>query len=303
MIKITVYTPTYNRADLLQNLYRSLLTQTYRNFEWLIIDDGSSDNTRQVVDDFISQGMINIRYYYKKNGGQHTALNMGIEKAEGVLLMDVDSDDHLTDNALERIAYWESTIAGKEGYAGVSGLRMYFSGEQIGTRWSSSREYIDATNLERKDIGLEGDKAEAYYVEVLRKYYPIPVFEGENDVEKGVLWDRVAYAGYKIRWFNEKIYYCEYLESGMTNNIRSNHIKNFQGFTYWKKQLMKMQPTYKRKLGEGAFFVEIALKKGISIGEMANLVEESVFFLFLSIIYGKLRKVKNVIKGRIQGSL
>ena len=107
MIKITVYTPTYNRANLLQNLYKSLLQQTYRNFEWLIIDDGSTDNTKQVVNGFISQGIIDIRYFYKQNGGQHTALNMGIEKAEGTLLMDVDSDDYLTDNALERIVYWE----------------------------------------------------------------------------------------------------------------------------------------------------------------------------------------------------
>nr|WP_296473244.1 glycosyltransferase family 2 protein [uncultured Acetatifactor sp.] len=299
MIKITVYTPTYNRANLLQNLYKSLLQQTYRNFEWLIIDDGSTDNTKQVVNGFISQGIIDIRYFYKQNGGQHTALNMGIEKAEGTLLMDVDSDDYLTDNALERIVYWESTIVGRGGYAGVSGLRMYFSGEQIGTKWSGSKEYIDATNLERKDIGLEGDKAEAYYVEVLKKYYPIPVFEGENDVEKGVLWDRIAYAGYKMRWFNEKIYCCEYLESGMTSNIKSNYIKNFQGFTYWKKQLIKMQPTYKRKLGEGAFFVEIASKKGLSIGEMATLVDVSIFFIFLSIVYGKLRKIKNSIKKSI----
>lgn len=299
MIKITVYTPTYNRANLLQNLYKSLLQQTYRNFEWLIIDDGSTDNTKQVVNGFISQGIIDIRYFYKQNGGQHTALNMGIEKAEGTLLMDVDSDDYLTDNALERIVYWESTIVGRGGYAGVSGLRMYFSGEQIGTKWSGSKEYIDATNLERKDIGLEGDKAEAYYVEVLKKYYPIPVFEGENDVEKGVLWDRIAYAGYKMRWFNEKIYCCEYLESGMTSNIKSNYIKNFQGFTYWKKQLIKMQPTYKRKLGEGAFFVEIASKKGLSIGEMATLVDVSIFFIFLSIVYGKLRKIKNNIKKSI----
>lgn len=299
MIKITVYTPTYNRANLLQNLYKSLLQQTYRNFEWLIIDDGSTDNTKQVVNGFISQGIIDIRYFYKQNGGQHTALNMGIEKAEGTLLMDVDSDDYLTDNALERIVYWESTIVGRRGYAGVSGLRMYFSGEQIGTKWSGSKEYIDATNLERKDIGLEGDKAEAYYVEVLKKYYPIPVFEGENDVEKGVLWDRIAYAGYKMRWFNEKIYCCEYLESGMTSNIKSNYIKNFQGFTYWKKQLIKMQPTYKRKLGEGAFFVEISSKKGLSIGEMATLVDVSIFFIFLSIVYGKLRKIKNSIKKSI----
>ena len=81
MIKITVYTPTYNRANLLQNLYKSLLQQTYRNFEWLIIDDGSTDNTKQVVNGFISQGIIDIIYFYKQNGGQHTALNMGIEKA------------------------------------------------------------------------------------------------------------------------------------------------------------------------------------------------------------------------------
>nr|WP_300788588.1 glycosyltransferase family A protein [uncultured Acetatifactor sp.] len=268
-LEITVFTPTYNRAYIIGEVYVSLEKQTYKNFEWLVIDDGSSDNTEDVIKNFIQENKMKIRYIKKENGGQHTALNKAIELAKGRLFMIVDSDDFLTDNALERVIYWEKTIQGKHGYAGVSGLKIHKNGKTIGSEWKNKDAYVDATNFERKKRNLLGDKAEVYYLSVLKDFYPIPVYQGENDVEKAVLWNRIANAGLRIRWFNEGIYVCEYLEDGMTRNILNNHLKNFQGYTCWKKELVDMQSSYFRVVAEASAYVEMAKKKGLSVKEMS----------------------------------
>lgn len=284
MREITVFTPTYNRAYIIKNVYNSLVRQTYKDFEWLVIDDGSVDNTSELIQEFIDDNKIEIYYWKKENGGQHTALNIAIEKARGKLLMIVDSDDYLTDNALERIVYWNNTIKEEKGFAGVSGLRIYPNGKSIGT-WKLKDNFVDATNFEREKLGLMGDKAEAYYTDVLREYYPIPVFEGENDVEKAVLWNRIAYSGLKVRWFNEGIYICEYLEDGMTRNIQANYLKNFQGFTCWKKELIDMQKSYLRVIAQTAAYTDIAREKGLSIRDMAKVLDRKCITVLLAKIY------------------
>lgn len=281
---ITVFTPTYNRAYIIKNVYDSLLKQTYKNFEWLVIDDGSIDNTEELINSFIMEKKIKIRYFKKNNGGQHSALNMAIEKAQGELFMIVDSDDFLKPEALERIIFWEQTIVDKEEFAGVSGLKIQPNGQIIG-RWRLKSQYIDATNFEREKYFLIGDKAEAYYLNVLKKFYPIPEFEGENDVEKGVLWNRIAYANLKIRWFNEGIYVCEYLEDGMTKNIQENHLKNFKGYTCWKKELIDMQKSTRRIIAQTAPFTEIAKKKGLSVSEMAEVLNRSKIIIVMAKFY------------------
>lgn len=121
---LTVFTPTYNRAYIIKNVYDSLVLQTEKNFEWLVIDDGSSDNTEELIKSLIEEKKIHIRYEKKENGGQHTALNRAIEEARGKMLMIVDSDDYLKPNAVERVLYWENTINDKGKYAGVSGLKI-----------------------------------------------------------------------------------------------------------------------------------------------------------------------------------
>ena len=261
---LTVFTPTYNRAYIIKNVYDSLVLQTEKNFEWLVIDDGSSDNTEELIKSLIEEKKIHIRYEKKENGGQHTALNRAIEEARGKMLMIVDSDDYLKPNAVERVLYWENTINDKGKYAGVSGLRIHQDGTVIGQKWNSPNTYIDATNFEREKYGLLGDKSEAYYTDMLKIYYPIPVFKGENDVEKAVMWNRIAHGGYKVRWFNEGIYVCEYLDDGMSHNIVDVHLKNFKGFTCWKKELIDMQSNYINVVRETSSFVGTAAKKGLS---------------------------------------
>ena len=106
---LTVCTPTYNRAHTLPRLYESLVRQTSQDFEWLVVDDGSTDNTRELVDGWVAEGRIRIRYVYKENGGKPSAHNLGVRLAAGELFFCVDSDDYLTDNAVELIlSAWEN---------------------------------------------------------------------------------------------------------------------------------------------------------------------------------------------------
>lgn len=293
---ITVFTPTYNRAYIIGNLYESLKRQTFRDFEWLVIDDGSADDTETLIQEFILENEIDIVYIKKSNGGKHIAWNMAIDCAEGLLLMSVDSDDYLASDALERVIYWEKTIAGMEGYAGVSGHRVFPSGDVIGDMWRHKSDYVDATNLERKKYKLRGDKAEAYYTDILRMFYPFPVYENENFVPEGVLWNRIANAGYKLRWFNEKIYICEYLNDGISKNILANNLKNFQGYTCWRRELIDMQKSYLGVIRELSEFTYKAHLKGYNSNRIGKLVDRNIFTVWLAEIYYKLHQVKAIMK-------
>lgn len=301
--EITVFTPTFNRSYIIKNVYDSLLRQSYKDFEWLVIDDGSTDNTEDLIGNFILEGKLDITYIKKNNGGKHTALNMAVEKAKGRILMSVDSDDYLIDQALERIMYWERTIADKDDYAGVSGLRIFPSGKVIGTEWSHNTEYIDATNLERKKYKLMGDKAEAYYTDVLKKFYPIPVFEGENFVSEGVLWNRVANGGYKIRWFNEGIYITEYLDDGLTKNAQIKIMDNFKGYICWRKELIDMQNTYFGVIREASEVTKMARLKGFHVSQISKLLNRNLFTIWFAEGYYVMHVLKGIIikyKGRKQ---
>lgn len=154
---ITVFTPTYNRAYTLRRLYESLRKQTQYDFEWLIVDDGSTDNTESLVQEFIRENsLFNIRYVKKENEGKHIAINVGAKIAMGKLFFIVDSDDALSTNAIEAIEKTEKEIAGMDGFAGVVGLKGNFEGFPIkspGEQYSQSElenlmgTYIDATSF------------------------------------------------------------------------------------------------------------------------------------------------------------
>lgn len=292
--KITVFTPTYNREYIIEELFKSLKRQTYKDFEWLIVDDGSTDGTEQKIREWMGKEEFPVRYLKKENGGKHTAVNRGIETAQGELFFIVDSDDYLTEEALERVAYWEETIRGRDGFAGVSGLRIHKDGSIIGGNggMSAGMSYIDVLNSERKRLGLSGDKAEVYYTDVLKRHYPIPVFQNENDVEIGVLWNRISHAGLKIRWFNEGIYVCEYLADGLSHNSFSNHLKNFQGFICWKKELIDMQESFFGVIKEASEVFAITVAKGCSFREVAGMLDKKMSTVLLARLYFMLHEWK-----------
>lgn len=235
--KITLFTPTYNRAYILETLYRSVQRQTYRDFEWIIMDDGSSDNTEELVKTWMEDGNdFPIRFYKVPNGGKCRAINRGLDLAEGELFFIMDSDDYLTDDSLETVVKWEATIAGKSGYCGVAGNRGSSPTETPNTRlWQMYGEgcrYIDEYAYcrypEYTDKVIDGERAGVWYTEIHRKY-KYPEFEGENFLTPCITWNRMSADGYKIRIFDDIIWICEYLADGLTMQGNMRFIKNPAG--------------------------------------------------------------------------
>lgn len=246
---ITIFTPTYNRVNLLQNLYGSLRNQKIKNFEWIIVDDDSTDNTDEVINNWITKNKDEfvIRYFKQKHGGKHRAINKGIKVADGKFFFIVDSDDTLTDNATQLVEIWGKSIEGRKDIAAVSGLKIshgnYIGGNPI---MKNMNNWVEASNLERKRYNLGGDKAEVYKTEILKKY-PFPEFEGENFITEDVCWDAIAADGYKIRWYNEPIYECEYLEDGLTKsgaNGISGALKNYKGYCFYIAQCLNVKKVW-----------------------------------------------------------
>ena len=235
--KITLFTPTYNRAYILENLYRSVQRQTFRDFEWIIVDDGSTDNTEELVKSWIEDGNdFPIRFYKVLNGGKCRAINRGLDLAEGELFFIMDSDDYLTDDAMETVVKWEATIAGKPEYCGVAGNRGSSPTETPNTRlwqmYGEGCQYIDEYAYcrypEYTDKVIDGERAGIWYTEIHRKY-KYPEFEGENFLTPCITWNRMARDGYKIRIFDDIIWICKYLEDGLTAQGSMRFIKNPAG--------------------------------------------------------------------------
>lgn len=230
-MKITVFTPTYNRAYIIENLYRSLQRQTYRDFEWLIVDDGSSDNTQEIISAWQQEGNnFPIRYYKKENGGKCRAINYGVDLARGELFFNVDSDDYLTDDALEKVAMWEDALPKDGKYCGVVGNLGTSETETPNTPWPES--YRDANLLERYaeycDHPIDGERAWVFYTEIQKKY-KYPEFEGENFITPAVTWNRMANDGYMVRIFDDIIWVYEYQQDGLTMQGNMRFIKNPAG--------------------------------------------------------------------------
>ena len=267
---ITILTPTYNRGYILSQAYESLRRQTDMRFEWIVVDDGSADNTEGLVCGWEKESPFPIVYHKQPNGGKHRALNRGVALAKAEYILILDSDDYLTDDAVEKIHSWIESIRGLDKFAGVSGLRGWKNRDTV-IGGSTETAYVDATNLQRRKLKMTGDKAEVYKTELMKRY-PFPEFEGENFLRESAVWDRIAQEGYKIRWFNEIIYKCEYLEDGLTKNTNEDKLlKNFQGFTYCTKLYIETRSLFFALLQIGRY-AALAKKASKNKKEICNLL-------------------------------
>ena len=245
-LKVTVFTATYNRMDLLKKLYDSLVKQTNKNFEWIIVDDGSTDDTSTVVHKFLSENELDISYIYQENGGKHRAVNKGLDRAKGQLFFIVDSDDALLPKAIATVIDRFTTIQDNPKYAGVAFNRGYSETVIVGETFEG--EFIDCDNLHRVKYNILGDKAEVYRTEILKEI-KFPEIEGENFMSEVVLWNEVARRGHKLRWFNEIIYISDYLEDGLTKNSTAIFKKNPIAHKMMTKELLQIDYPLKNKLG------------------------------------------------------
>lgn len=229
---ITVITPTYNRVDLLPRLYESLLAQTNQNFEWLVVDDGSTDKTDGLIQRYCRENAIKISYIKQENAGKHTALNRGIACIESELTFIVDSDDYLPPDAVEIILSYHHKYKNTPGLCGYSFLRCHQDG-RVNTAYFPEDEKI-ASYLETRINGnIGGDKAEVFYTDILKKY-PFPVYEGEKYMPEDAVWMQMS-GPYQMVHINRNVYICDYLEGGLTNTGRKMKIHSPRGMVLRSK--------------------------------------------------------------------
>lgn len=233
---LTVFTPSYNRAYCLYQLYESMQRQTSKNFEWLIIDDGSTDNTEVLVNDWIKEDLVPIRYFKQQNQGMHGAHNTAYEHMETELNVCIDSDDYLTDNAVELIeSFWEEHRNDK--YCGFIALDCYKNGQIIGTELPKHLKSSTLYDLYYKH-GVAGDKKLVYRTSLMREN-PYPLFEGEKYV--GLNWKYLLLdKSYELLILHEILCVVEYMPDGSTRNMLTQYRRNPKGFAFYRVELMKL---------------------------------------------------------------
>jgi len=197
----TVFTPTFNRAHTLYRVYRSLQEQTYRDFEWLIIDDGSTDNTSDLIKIWQKEAEFPIRYLWQENQGINFAINVGVKEAQGDFFLLIGSDDSFMPEALERfIFYWKSIPEDKrDQFVGVTGLCRDQNGNLIGDELPL--EVLDSNSMEiRYKYKIRGEMWGFLKTDII-KQFPFPVLPGTKFIPEGIIWNAIA-RKYKTRFIN-----------------------------------------------------------------------------------------------------
>lgn len=253
---LTVFTPTYNRAYTLHLCYESLIRQTSKDFVWLIIDDGSSDGTSELVKKWQTKNTVPIIYHYQENQGMHGAHNTAYERIETELNVCIDSDDYMADDAVEKIVqFWKKY--GSDKYAGIVGLDASPNGEIIGTRMPENLHHSTLTGLYSR-FKVKGDKKLVYRTEITSKTPPYPIFEGEKYCPlsyKYILIDQIR----PLLLMNEILCHVEYLPDGSSLNMINQYKKNPKGFAFFRKIGMQYSPTFKDRFRESVHYVSSSL--------------------------------------------
>lgn len=243
---LTVFTPAYNRAGTIKRTYQSLLNQDNKDFIWLVIDDGSVDNTGELVKGWMKEDNgFEIQYIYKQNGGMHTAHNTAYENIHTELNVCIDSDDALAPGAVSSIYHKWQEVKDK-GYAGIIGLDADMNtGEVIGTGFPEGMKETTLTGFYA--AGGKGDKKLVYRTDVINKYPAYPVFEGEKYVALAYKY-RLIDQDYKLAVLNKVLCNVEYQPDGSSATMYQQYVKNPNGFAFWRKICMQYPESKKRLL-------------------------------------------------------
>ena len=264
---VTIFTPTFNRAYRLTDLYNSLLSQTSTNFEWIIVDDCSTDNTEKLVQSWIQENKINIIYHKQnQNGGKHRAINKGVNFAHGDLFFIVDSDDFLTEDAVESIETEWSFCENKDRYAGLCFRKMtkdlsFFENNKsqykiLGKDFPEYKCSANSIDIAYK-WGCNTDKAEIFKTNVLKKY-PFPEIKGENFCEEVIVWFKIAKKkNGLLLCVNKGIYICEYLPDGLSANLGEKMKKSPLSTALFELTLLSIK--YEWKKGNAPVHLKSAL--------------------------------------------
>lgn len=241
-MKLTVFTPTYNRIELLSRCYESMKRQTNQNFVWMIIDDGSNDDTKQIVEFWEkNQNKFKIQYYYKENGGLHTAYNEAIAHITTELCVCIDSDDFMPDDAVEKILkFWEKY--GSEQYAGIVGLDYDLSGNRIGDALPDQKSVNLIDLLTGKYHIVNGDRTNVVRTSLYKKYAPMKTFPGEKNFNPHYMHLQIS-QNYDFLVMNENLRYVEYQLEGMSNSMLKQYKNSPNSFIETRKLYLSFPNT------------------------------------------------------------
>lgn len=263
---ITVLTPTFNRGGRLQSLWNSLQKQTVKDFEWLVVDDGSTDGTKNLITQLQEKSDFPIRYIYKNNGGKHTALNVGIQTICSELIFIVDSDDCVTDDAVESILKIHKKYRSQNNICGYAFLRAFPDGKINGKKFDVDERigsYIDV-RVNGDDTGA--DKAEVFKTHCLKEF-PFPEYPNEKFLGEDLVWVRMA-RKYEMVHINKAIYVGNYLEDGLTNNRRKHNIASPIGCMHRAEEFMESDLKTRYRIKGGLQYIVYGRFAGVKVVDL-----------------------------------
>ncbi len=289
MKTLTVFTPTYNRAFCLGQVYDSLCRQTSQDFLWLIIDDGSTDTTKELVNSWIAENKIAIQYHFKENGGMHTGHNAAYSLIETEYNVCIDSDDFMPDNAVAIIVAEVQNLPAN--FAGIVGLDADKQGNIVGTKIPDD---IDACKLYDlyENKGVTGDKKLVYKTAIVKKYPPYPEFKGEKLVPLGYLYLLID-QDYVLKPVNEVFCIVEYLLDGSSKNMLRQYRRNPNGFVFSRVSRINLGTSIQSKFKNSIHLISSAIfaksMRGLSKSKSPILLILATPFGILLNLYIRMR--------------
>lgn len=263
---VTVLTPTFNRERVLRSLWDSLQKQTVKDFEWLVVDDGSTDGTKNLITQLQEKSDFPIRYIYKSNGGKHTALNVGIQTICSELTFIVDSDDCVTDDAVESILKIHKKYRSQNSICGYAFLRAFPDGKVNGKKFDVDEKigsYIDV-RVNGDDTGA--DKAEVFKTHCLKEF-PFSEYPNEKFLGEDLVWLRMA-RKYEMVHINKAIYVGNYLEDGLTNNRRKHNIASPVGCMHRAEEFMESDLKTRYRIKGGLQYIVYGRFAGVKVVDL-----------------------------------
>lgn len=247
--KLTIFTPTYNRKHTISRIYKSILRQENRLFndiEWLIVDDGSLDDTESLVNTWIKeQPPFTLNYIKQKNGGKHTAFNKAVQEAQGEFFFTVDSDDWLGENSIKDILIHFDAIHNNESLAGIIALKCFPTGKLIGIPYPKENFISSIYDLSLQ--GYAGERSLVFKTKILLQY-PFPIIQGERFIGECVVYDKID-EKYKFFVSNRILTVCEYQEDGLTGNMFRIMMQNAIGYKIYYAQRIDLAKSLRERIG------------------------------------------------------
>jgi glycosyltransferase involved in cell wall biosynthesis len=279
---LTIFTPTYNRSYILGKLYASLRAQTCSDFEWVIVDDGSADDTSRLVDAWMKECRLNIRYFRQRNQGKHIAINRGLEEARGELFFIVDSDDQLKERAVEAVTTFWRQARPDEGVSGIIGYREFFDGRIVGNPLPDGVTRCKLRETGSR-YGSSGDKVVIYRTEVMRRF-PFPQFGQERFLGESYMYNQID-DEYDMLVMPERIYRFGYQQDGLSQDFRKLYRQNPQGYLASYQQGMKYATRFPDKVRSTAHILNLCLRLGAVKVFLRHLLSVRGLFAFPPSLY------------------